>query len=1259
MFRAGVGVFAGAFVVLALCAVPAFAALEVPEVAVEDSTAVVGSPATEALLRGVLNPAGAGEAGTYRFLYKASKAKVCTGGAETTEGISPTGERQELAEPVAGLSPGTEYAVCLRVENNAKTKSATSLPVTFTTAIKPEKPETISPAKLITATTATLEGVLNPIKAGEAGSYEVLYRLSPSECEGEHSSPEPPGVMSGAAKQAVAVPVSALQPDVTYTFCLLARNKAGETAVGPAVHFTTKPAPPTIVSESVSNVKSSEATLEGVVNPNNQVSECHFQYGATTVSENEVPCSPELLKGYGEQSVGPKNGEGAPQPVDGLSAGTEYHYRIVAKNGKGEEATEEKTFKTAEEPEKQPASEVTATTATLNGALNPQHPFEAGTYEFTYEQSETECIGAEETNSQGQPDGQFPYKTAPDPAEASAGNSPEPEHADITGLQPGAVYTFCLLERNAAGEEAAIGSPETFATLAAAPAISAEQVTNISETTATLGAEINPDGAETAYHFEYDTVPYETSAPQGTSTAQATIPPGTKAVSVEAQLKGLAPDTTYYYRAVATSSQAPGGVQGPDKTLTTPAAASSAPETCPNAQRRVEQPFGLELPDCRAYEQVSPTDTNGQDATDSELSSLSRASVSGEDPAITYASSGSFASPTGATTQNQFLSRRGPGGWSTQSITPLHDPSQAEAFPSYLAMAFTPELTEGIANTNASLTGEAPTGLYELGLYVDNFASGAYQYVSKGQEYVLAPSGASTDLTHVVFDEEARASEWVNGEVIPVGVANDGEAMGASVGTQYYTYARSNEVWHAVSNDGSRVYFTSPANAKAGLGAVYVRVNAEHEQSKMKDLGLPGEECLEPAEACTIQVSPGAARYWGASANGEKVFYTEGEDLYEYSLPLGQVTGGQTTALTEGGKVQGVVQISEEGQYVYFVAKGALTGAHGEPLRNGQGQEPVAEEDNLYASHEGAIAFIATLAVDDESDWARGSYEGEAGPATHTSVASPSGEHLAFMSERSLTGYDNHDANTGEPDDEVYLYDAQTGGLVCASCDPSGARPVGPSNLNPHSLEAFSEYRPRNLLEDGTLFFDSSDALVAHASDGRENVYEYEDGRVYAISDVAGAQPSFFLDADASGVDVLFATANDLLAQVTGEDVVVYDARVDGGFPVPASVSACSSGDSCEPAPTPQPGVFGASGSATFSGPGDLAPAATAPARPGKTAGQLKAERLAKALKACRKKKARKKRAACERSARKKYGVAKATKARKAEKTSDEREAGR
>jgi len=213
----------------------------------------------------------------------------------------------------------------------------------------------------------------------------------------------------------------------------------------------------------------------------------------------------------------------------------------------------------------------------------------------------------------------------------------------------------------------------------------------------------------------------------------------------------------------------------------------------------------------------------------------------------------------------------------------------------------------------------------------------------------------------------------------------------------------------------------------------------------------------------------------------------------------------------------------------------------------------------------------------------------------------PDGTRLAFISERSLTGYDNEQAEpsecetTGAGNDvgretgkcrEVYLYDAETSGLTCASCNPSGARPVGPSKLSaPYS----NDYRPRDLLENRTLFFDSSDALVPHASDGRENVYEYENGHVYPISDVAGGSQSFFMDASPDGDDVFFGSADQLLPQDQSNNVVVYDARVEGGFPVTVAAPPCTTAEACRTASAPTPGVYGPPASATFSGPGNLA----------------------------------------------------------------------
>ncbi len=498
-------------------------------------------------------------------------------------------------------------------------------------------------------------------------------------------------------------------------------------------------------------------------------------------------------------------------------------------------------------------------------------------------------------------------------------------------------------------------------------------------------------------------------------------------------------------------------------------------------------------------------------------------------------------------------------------------------------------------------------------LYVDNFTSHSYQYAGLGE----SPLGASTDLSHVVFGAEGIREvegvyEWGNGKITPVNVSNNGESINeVAVGSEHYyrLYNKEHAAWHAVSDNGSRVYFTSPGYAyapsyqppNAPPGVLYLRENIEQPQSPMS-----GGRCIDPSDACTIEVSasqpgvadphgPQTAHFWGASADGSKVFFTSrveltedadtgpadtAANLYEYDLerPEGERLRDLTVddGETEGAAVLGVTQISEDGSYVYFVADGDFAAG------------AVAGAPNLYVSHGGGVPkFIATLAPGDSSDWLGGvgstveEKENESGPAVNSAAVSPNGTRLAFESSRELTGYDNYGVG------EIYLYDAEAGGLVCASCDPSGARPAGvPSLVGGRS--SLSVYRARDLLEDGTLFFDSSDALVPHGSDGRGNVYEYENGHVYPISDAAGGYESFFLDASANGENVFFATADQLLPQDTSNNVVVYDARVGGGFPVTVAPPVCANADSCKPPVSPQPSVFSPAGSATFNGVGNV-----------------------------------------------------------------------
>jgi hypothetical protein len=297
------------------------------------------------------------------------------------------------------------------------------------------------------------------------------------------------------------------------------------------------------------------------------------------------------------------------------------------------------------------------------------------------------------------------------------------------------------------------------------------------------------------------------------------------------------------------------------------------------------------------------------------------------------------------------------------------------------------------------------------------------------------------------------------------------------------------------------------------------------------------------------------------------------------------------------------------------------------------------------------------------------------------------------MSDRPLTGYDNLDANSGIADEEVFLYEASgEGHLVCASCNPSGERPEGveDTGVAGHGGEVLPEkswlnrwlagsvpswtadylerslYQSRYLSNSGRLFFDSPDHLVPAATSAMEKVFVYEPSGVGSCESGSGAgcvglvssgdseYEAEFLDASASGGDVFFLTADRLVPQDTDSAYDVYDAHEctsSSPCPPPAGAvpPACTTAESCRAAPAPQPEIFGAPPSQTFSGAGNLTPVTAAvspkPVKK-KTAAQVRAEKLTKALKAC-KKQAKAKRKGCEAAARKRYGA----KAKKKSKT--------
>jgi phospholipase C len=100
--------------------------------------------------------------------------------------------------------------------------------------------------------------------------------------------------------------------------------------------------PPSVETGAATSVVQSAATLNATVNANGQaLSDCHFEYGTSVFYESSQPCAatPE-----------PGSTTAVSAHVEGLSAGTTYHVRILATNPTGTAFGADRTFTTPPNP---------------------------------------------------------------------------------------------------------------------------------------------------------------------------------------------------------------------------------------------------------------------------------------------------------------------------------------------------------------------------------------------------------------------------------------------------------------------------------------------------------------------------------------------------------------------------------------------------------------------------------------------------------------------------------------------------------------------------------------------------------------------------------------------------------------------------------------------------------------------------------------------------------------------------------------------
>jgi hypothetical protein len=724
-----------------------------------------------------------------------------------------------------------------------------------------------------------------------------------------------------------------------------------------------------------------------------------------------------------------------------------------------------------------------------------------------------------------------------------------------------------------------------------------------------------------------------------------------------------------------------------------------AEESCPNGASR--QGPSVSLPDCRAYEQVTPI--NKGDAEDlfpserpGEENHPSSLGYVGEDGNSFLLETPAALTDGGQAYRSVYVFSRGAEGWSTTPIAPGTGTNLLEA------EVFNPDLSEvGIKDQQVKHVPGQPEEQAIANLIGP--PAGPYATVSSASasyRHNTTIVGASTDLNRVVLegtdhelappaealDEGSSALyEWSGGQFHLTDVNTDGSLVspcGAILGQGSLVDERSSPggSHNAVSSDGSRIVFTAPDPDAEGAGCWNRRVSPQEN---------PPELYMRLNGATTVEISkpePGVsdptlypAVYVGASADDSKVFFmTETEvtkddtghaaELYEYNTeaPEGErlvrVSSGESGV--EEGAVDFVPAISSDGSTVYFAAYGQLTSglpalgpeevylyrydtatrrttyitrieSYGYP--QAEAENPSVWSSAAFTEH-GTQEHPKEMGVDAEANW----------------YTTADGGYLVFAAPKELTGYDNE----APPGDsrcsyfngqyhrltynhclEIYRYSASNNSLVCVSCGAPGVPPTEGALFARSWFPAPSGLSPRPVSEDGSdVFFDTSTALVAGTTDEKIHVYEWHNGSLSLISSADDPGNAYFLGASADGSNVFFGTHAQLVPQDADFLSDVYDARVDGGF-VPVTPSLCT-GTGCQGVPAAPP-VFATPASVTFEGVGNFPAEPPVSAKPtAKSKTVTGAQKLARALKACRRDLGKRKRKACEASARKRYGSA-------------------
>jgi sugar lactone lactonase YvrE len=652
----------------------------------------------------------------------------------------------------------------------------------------------------------------------------------------------------------------------------------------------------------------------------------------------------------------------------------------------------------------------------------------------------------------------FPYANSVpcDQGDVLEGTGPQQVSASIAGLKMGETYHFRISAKNANSGVKRIGLDRSFVAQAP-PEVSEEYASEVNTDGVRIRATIDSGSGPTTFQVEY-----------GTDTGYGTVVPvpalpvlgrRSEPHEVSVQITGLSPGTEYHYRVIATND-AGTTESSEDHSFRTFPFTPVLDDPCENALAR-QQTGAAHLLECRAYELVSASNTNGYDVESplvqggTPFEGYPRAS-----DRLLYSVHDGGIEGTGSPTNHgvdPYLAVRGGNGWTTSYVgIPADTTPSAKPFASTLLGADQGLRTFAFGGPRACSPcfPDGTTGIpvrTANGTLVQGMAGDSADGPRVPDGAVLGPLSANG--SHLVFgsaeeiedggnsngDVSIYDRDLLSGETQVVSTDPSGANLACLQGPgDCHAPGNPDGIGElAISADGSRI-------------VVAQRVSTD---SRGNDRWHPYMHIGSSPE--TVDLAPGASSgvlFGGMTADGSHAFYTTADqlvpgdtdssaDVYEAAVDDGEALSLHLVSTTSSGTASNSDSCNPVAEWNAGAAAAncdAISLAGGAGVASGDGtfyflspelldgSEGEADQANLYVVPAGASPrFVAVL------DSAVGK-------------APPPPEHPFLRAQGSATtasflALDNSSGGGGDGS----LYVADTGSNVVRKYDSSGALDSG------------------------------------------------------------------------------------------------------------------------------------------------------------------------------------------------------------------------